>query len=97
MGENEVHVAASRGDSKMLEFLIQKYKEDGRHIPLGQSGEQTPLHTAAEAGSLDCVQLLVSHGGQISMREITGIGRLSFQQLLSPMQCQVWCGSQCSG
>lgn len=66
---NELHIAARRGDIRILQFLIRIHEQKGLRIEGCYLGEETSLHVAAEVGFLDCAQLLVRHGANIHARQ----------------------------
>lgn len=60
-----IHWAADRGDSKVLEILI----ENGADID-GQDGDgQTAMHYAASCGNLDCIKVLKNYDANLTIRD----------------------------
>jgi ankyrin repeat protein len=67
-GDMLLHMAVSKSSTQMTEFLIQKA---GHTINSKNIQGQTPLHYAANKGSLDLVRLLVKNGAQINSKDHT--------------------------
>lgn len=61
-----VHEVASSGDVSKLESLLD---EDPALVCAKGWFDRTPLHAAAQAGSLACVRLLVERGADVNVRD----------------------------
>jgi N-acyl-D-amino-acid deacylase len=65
-GFTALHVAASRGDAKSAQLLLDAGADPNvRDVALGR----TPLHWAAQAGSAEVVALLLERGADPNVRE----------------------------
>lgn len=57
-----IHTAAEAGDIAAVTALLE---EDAELLQARNAGGSTPLHTASEAGMMEIVELLVSHGAEV--------------------------------
>ena len=46
-------------------FLLEKYPDTVNSTTTEEDGRWTPLHMAAQSGSVDCIELLLQHGANI--------------------------------
>lgn len=69
-GQTPLHEAASRGNYNILKALLT-YEDISVNRP--DHAGRTALHKAAFSGSRDCLQLLVEHGGDLSIETKTKI------------------------
>lgn len=60
-----IHWAADRGDSKILEILI----ENGADIDEQDGDGQTAMHYAASCGNLDCIKVLKNYDANLTIRD----------------------------
>ncbi|KAF7539654.1 hypothetical protein G7054_g1965 [Neopestalotiopsis clavispora] len=68
-GENQLHIAARHNLRKLIEVLIDQNK----HMIHGKDSlGWTPLHSAANAGSLQAIHLLIRAGADINAASATG-------------------------
>ena len=58
-----LHVAAARGEARVLGLLVLAAGRDGLQ-PRDRAG-QTPLHNALQAGHIECAGLLVRAGAAL--------------------------------
>jgi Ankyrin repeats (3 copies)/Ankyrin repeats (many copies) len=83
-GQNPVHWAASYGDTKTLQLLLDKgadinFVDEASKIQTGPVYPQfrfTPLMRAAEAGNLDGVKFLVEKGAKLDLQSSFGFTAL---------------------
>ncbi|GAB1316314.1 hypothetical protein MFIFM68171_06524 [Madurella fahalii] len=67
-----VHMAALKGQVKILEILLNK----GADINVIDSTGRTPLHCAVEGSRMDTVKLLVDRGADVSLTDSKGVSPL---------------------
>ena len=68
-GFSALYVAASQGDDKLTQLLLQSGADaKGR----SRQTEETPLHRAAQAGSLPTVRLLLAAGADLEATDAAG-------------------------
>ena len=65
-----LHVAAARGEAKVLGLLVLAAGRDGLQ-PRDRAG-QTPLHNALQAGHIECAGLLVRAGAALDCQDSRG-------------------------
>lgn len=65
MGTNALHLAALKGDPRILEIMIQYRKQREYDIFIRAAAKTAPIHFAAMSRSLECVQVLVRKGANI--------------------------------
>lgn len=76
-GQSPLHIAASHGNTKTVEFFI---KEGNPHINVEDIARKTPLHLASTNGHDKVVELLVKNHANISAKDHLG---------LSPLHCAI--------
>ena len=68
-----LHDAAVRGQSKVLDCLLERAKKTNADINCSYNNGFTPLHLAASSGYEKCVKVLLEHGADIS--RVNGYGK----------------------
>lgn len=68
-GSTALHVCARFGNAGSMEILLKDYYANPNIQ--NKSGE-TPLHEAAHYNKVECLKLLMWHGGDISLKNING-------------------------
>jgi len=74
-GVSPLHVAASKGLSKAVKYMLACLKKTGRSDMIDlqtKSRAWTPLHAAAYYNRAECVRLLVDAGAQTKLRSTKG-------------------------
>ena len=69
-GHMAIHQAAWRGDPETLVILLH---QDPECVNLTSDTGTTPLHIAAERGHVLCVQILISCGADLTIRDRNGL------------------------
>ena len=64
-----LHGAALRANPSAMKFLLRKGADPNIHSTADGS---TPLHSAARAGSIECVEVLLEYGADISVKNKIG-------------------------
>eukprot|EP00117_Sycon_ciliatum_P034988 scpid52970/ scgid2256/ Espin; Ectoplasmic specialization protein len=70
-GATALHFAASTGKTPCLIWLLTQ-EECANSVDTVDKSGSTPAHDAAENGELECLQVLVSHGADITLKDNEG-------------------------
>ncbi|XP_067008597.2 leucine-rich repeat serine/threonine-protein kinase 1 [Anabrus simplex] len=85
-GRTPLHAAATTDNSRCLGVLLQAGADS--NIPCGPRGEnRTPLHVSSEHGYVSNVQLLLSHGADLVVRDTNGLTPLDIAEKSEHMEC----------
>lgn len=71
-GSLPLHVTCSNRDLDVARFLLQKHPDVINHTTTEVDGRVTPLHRAAQSGSVGCIELLLHHGANIETADNYG-------------------------
>ena len=63
-------LASDFGDVEIVRLLLDAGEDPNRYNPVGGHSHTTPLHQAAGAGHEDVVQLLVTRGARLDMKDV---------------------------
>ena len=69
---NPLHLAALRGQDKIVTILLNK----GADINAADSAGQTPLHCAIQGGKMEVINHLISRGADVSLKDANGLSVL---------------------
>ena len=67
-GETPLHIAASKGSSGFVQYLINR----GAQVNAKDGSSSTPLHEAVIAGSTECAQMLIKAGADVNAQNGSG-------------------------
>ena len=75
-GENEkqppLHYACLHDKINAVRYIIEKYRRAVNSKASAAAKYCTSLHAAAKGGSVECIQALLEHGGEIEAVDVTG-------------------------
>lgn len=84
--QNEVHLLAENGDCDILPLILNDSRCTPEIINRGDREGRTSVYIAAENGHINCLKILIKHGGDIGHMNNEGVSVIDviFEQFAKP-------------